>query len=137
MKYILSVMASPVSYTIYKNVEPGSVPPVMKKIRIEGGAGIPSSRRSFGHAAQDVSTGIPLWTPDGVVTAVSDADFALLEAHKVFKKHLEADLVKVLNSDITSNHGAVEKIAKNMAHDQFRPLNGKTIGNVNVKLEVE
>jgi hypothetical protein len=66
--------------------------------------------------------GRPIWTAAGFVTPVSDQDYVLLQNHHVFKRHLDAGLLKVLNSDISSNHGAVIKEASKMEKTEHLAL---------------
>ncbi|WVW37747.1 hypothetical protein Gekk315_00035 [Aeromonas phage Gekk3-15] len=132
MKYILSVMANDVCYTFYGPSVNGSLPPVKKKIRIAGGANLPSSKRGFGEMTTDHS-GAPLWTPSGLVTPVKDEDLALLMEHHVFKQHLESNMVEIVGNDITHNHKAVAKIASHMGDDDFAPLNNSRI-NAQIKV---
>lgn len=132
MKYVLSVMANAVSYCFYTTPQPGVVPAVRKKVRIEGGTGIPSVGSGIGHREADVATGVPLWTADGVVTPIKDEDYAELVDHKVFKSHLESGMIKVINSDISANHSAISKTAQHMGSDDFKPLNKTTVKNLKV-----
>lgn len=136
-KYIVSTMTNAVCYTIFDDAAPGIVPNVKRNIRIEGGTGIPSINSGFGEMSRD-HQGTPMWTPSGTVTPVSDEDFALLQNHHVFKKHLERELVKIVGNDIVDNHKAVEKVARGMAKDDFAPLNASTVkekANKAIKVE--
>lgn len=135
--YVLSTMSSAIGYCFYdqpnrnttptaKNPVSGDIPVLRKKIRIHGGAGLPSLRSGFGDMEQDAE-GKPLWTADGMVTPISDADYELLKDHHVFKKHLEKGLVKVINRDISDNYRAVKKEAAGMSSDPFALLNKDTL----------
>lgn len=132
-KYILSTMANAVNYTFYGKVPSGTLPPVAKRIKIEGGAGLPSINTGFGNMAKD-DQGVPLWTPDGVVTPISDENFDRLKDHVIFKKHMDAGLIRVIDHDITKNHGAVEKLVRSMEKDDFSPLN-KDKANTKIKVK--
>lgn len=135
-KYILSTMASSVSYTFYGKAPEGAIPPIGRKIKIEGGAGLPSINKGFGEMTQD-HQGVPMWTPAGVVTPISDEAYDALLNHVVFKKHLDAGLLRVIDHDITQNHGAVAKLTQNMAVDDFAPLNKDTVkSKVKVKTKL-
>jgi hypothetical protein len=132
-KYVISTMTNSISYNVYdyKGVESDKgaklLPIVRSKVVIHGGAGMPSARSGFGDMAQGAD-GTPLWTASGVVTPVSDEKFEMLQNHWLFKKHLEAGRVKVVNSDITGNHKEVKKQVATMEKgDNFAQLNDKTI----------
>ncbi len=128
--YILSTMSMPISYCFYENVNrnanaatqrnpvTGDVPLCKKKINIHGGAGIPSLRSGFGEMSRS-HDGQPLWTADGVVTPISEADYELLKENPVFQKHERQGRVKVLKRDVTENHKAVAKEAAGMSKDPF------------------
>jgi hypothetical protein len=73
MVFVFSTMTSGVDYAIYDTSIPGGVPVILKKITINGGANLVNERGD---------------TPKGVVTQLSDEDFALLEQDSVFKIHL-------------------------------------------------
>lgn len=128
-KYIVSKMSMPVNYTFYTEVKinentkggAGPLPNIRKQILIRGGAGLASNTSGFGEMSRG-DDGSPIWTPEGVVTAVSDADFEILKDHHVFKQHLEAGLLRVVNHDITGNHRAVVKETAGMEKDPFAPL---------------
>lgn len=123
--YVLSTMTNSVKYAFYDTTKLDN--PVMRKeIFVRGGASIPSNRSGFGEQTQN-SEGVPIWTAAGFVTPINDADFELLKDHPVFKSHLEKNLVKVVNNDITGNHAAIVKHASGMESDGFRQLNASTL----------
>jgi hypothetical protein len=124
--YIVSTMTGDVSYNIYDFIGKDAMPVVRESIVIRGGASLPSMRSGFGNIAQ-TDDGIPMWTADGIVTPVSLERYALLKENKIFQKHLEGNMVKVLNKDITGNHKEVSRIAKDMDHDGFRQASSATI----------
>lgn len=117
--FVLSTMTQSVGYTNWKTVD--GVPVMIEKITIHGGAGIPSLKSGFGELTRNAE-GQPLWTADGLVTTISDEQYALLKEHKIFKKHAEDGLLKVITRDITHNHKEVQKHAKDMSKDSFRVL---------------
>lgn len=119
--YILSTMTAPVSYGFY-DTKRADNPVLRKSITVAGGAGIPSMKSGFGEQMED-HDGRPIWVAEGFVTPVNDADFDLLKEHPIFIKHLEKGLVKVLNNDITGNHGIISRHTKGMSEDGFRQLN--------------
>lgn len=122
MPYIVSTMANSVSYNTYNFIgdpksQQGVLPVVKDKVLIHGGAGMPSTKSGFGEMVRD-QDGVPMWTADGVVTSVTDAQLALLEGHWLFKKHLENGHVRVLQKDISGNHRAVQKEVASMEADE-------------------
>jgi hypothetical protein len=129
-KYIVSTMTNAVSYTIFSKIRDkiGDLPTIKKKITIWGGAGIPSNKSGFGDLAQDKVQETPLWTAQGIVTPVSDENFEILKEHWLFKKHLDAGRVRVVNEDLRGNHKAVKKVVTNMEKsDRFAQLNKDTL----------
>lgn len=119
MKYIVSTMANDVAYTIYnKNAE---MPVIQRSITVKGGANI-ANKFGFGHASKGMD-GSALWTPSGMVTAVSDEDYALLLEHSVFKRHLEQGYVIDQSHDVRQNLRALDKVTRTMAEDGRAPLN--------------
>lgn len=127
-KYVLSTMTNGVNYAFWSEVKKGQDVPVMRdKIFIHGGAGLPSLKSGVGEMTKD-GEGIPMWTPAGVVTPISDERYDKLKDHPLFKKHLEGGFVKVVNQDITGNHKAiVREVASMEKNDGFAQLNAKTI----------
>lgn len=123
-QYILSTMSAGVAYTFYRDVS--GLPVVQHKILIQGGAGLASVRSGFGEMTH-TGDGTPIWTADGVVTPISDADWEKLKEHPVFIKHQAKGLVKQINQDIRGNHRAVQKHAASMEQDPLRPLTKDTI----------
>lgn len=123
-KYILSTMTAAVNYCVYAMV--GDMPSIRRKILIHGGASIPSEKSGFGEMSRDAD-GRPIWTADGVVTPVSDADYELLKENHVFKQHLAANVVKVINHDITGSQREISKNVQHMSEDGFRQLTPSTI----------
>lgn len=122
--FVLSTMTQSVGYTNWKTVD--GVPIPQGKIKIHGGAGIPSLRSGFGDI-QSNSEGRPVWTADGIVTSLDDGQYAQLKDHPLFKKHVEAGLVKVISRDISQNHNEVKNYASSMSRDSFQVLTPKTL----------
>lgn len=118
-KYILSTMSYPVNYTFYNKA--GDLPVPRKRILIHGGAGMPSDTSGIGDMIRDAN-GKPIWTAQGFVTTVSDADFEELMGNHVFKSHLEKGLLKVINHDITGSTREIDKATQHMESDGFRQL---------------
>lgn len=124
MKYIISTMANAVAYTIYnKNAE---LPVLQKTITIKGGANMASMTSGFGELSH-TGEGQPLWTPSGMVTEVSDEDYAILVEHPVFKRHLEQGYVIDSSMDVRGSLKALNKVTKGMAEDGRAQLDKDSI----------
>lgn len=114
--YILSTMTGGVAYTFYdgvKDLKSGALPIARRSIHIAGGKGLPSLNHGIGEQHKD-EQGHIMWTPSGVVTTLTDEQFSVLKDHAMFKKHLDAGYLKVVNSDISTNHNAIDKISQHM-----------------------
>lgn len=123
-KFVLSTMTNDVAYCFYQ--ETGDLPVVKKSIIVRGGAGLPSISNGFG-AMTKTEEGVPMWTPDGVVTPIKDSDIQELMNHPIFKKHQAGNMVRIIDRDITDNHGAVKKeVTTMLARDQFAQLTPET-----------
>lgn len=129
-KYILSTMTSSVAYTTYDKA--GDLPVERDKVYIAGGRGIASVRSGFGEQTNN-SQGQPMWTAQGMVTPVTDAQLEILEKHPVFIKHQARGLVRILDKDLRGNHKAVAKEAASMETDDFAPM---TRERLSVKVKV-
>lgn len=129
MIYVLSKMTHSVSYRVYQDV--AGLPTAVKSITIHGGASLPSEKSGFGdmHQTED---GRPIWTSEGTVTKVSDADYEVLKAHTLFCKHLENNHLKVVTYDISGNNKEIKRLASDMEDDGRRQLNKSTM-NTKVK----
>lgn len=124
--YILSTMTNNVRYADY-DTSVKDAPRIKQSVFIQGGKGIASERSGFG----DQETGIggsPIWTAQGFITPITDAQYEMLKDHKVFKRHIERGLLRVVNRDITDNHGAITKETRNMAIDGFAPMTQERLG---------
>lgn len=125
-QYILSTMTNSVSYANWGKV--GDLPVMKNKVTIKGGTGLPSISSGFGEVTKD-GEGSPLWTASGMITPISDEQYDLIKDHKLFKQHIEKGLIKVLKSDISGNHKAVQSATSNMIkRDGFAQLTPATIG---------
>ncbi len=131
-KFVLSTATTSVSFNTYRyvgdpNSKQGVLPVPKVKIVIHGGAGLPSTRSGFGEMSKDAE-GTPMWTASGIVTPISDEKYEILKDHWLFKKFLENGHMKVLNSDITGNHKAVQKEVRTMEqHDSFSQLTPQNV----------
>ncbi|QDH45953.1 hypothetical protein Pa193_043 [Pseudomonas virus Pa193] len=118
--YIVSAMTQSVSYNAYDTSDPSN-PRLQRKILIRGRAGIASETSGFGDMISDAA-GRPIWTPQGDCTAVSDSDFELLQANKIFMRHMDKGYLRVVKTDITSDHQRISKETRTMERDGFQPL---------------
>ena len=89
MPYITSTMSTGVKYAVYGQ-SAGGLPIVKKEIEIKGGANVADKA---------------LYTPNGVVTKVSDDELDLLKANPVFQLHVKAGYLKIskLSGENTKN----------------------------------
>lgn len=119
--YILSTMTNSMSYRTYRTIGlenpekgPRIVAPINSEtITIKGGANRPSQRLGFGEQHQDVNGNV-LWTARGVVTSITEEQYEKLKGHWLFQKHVAKGLVEVVNRDISGDHKAVARIARDM-----------------------
>jgi hypothetical protein len=119
-------MTNSIRYAFYTKT--GDLPVMRDSVLIKGGAGLPSITSGFGETSKDVD-GVPMWTPDGVITPLSDERYETLKEHPLFKGHIEKGLIKVINKDITGNHREVQKqVATMEKRDGFAQLTPATVG---------
>jgi hypothetical protein len=118
--YVLSKMTNSVSYRNYRYIgdknataNQSLLPIPADTVIIKGGADRPTQKGGFGDAEQDLSGNI-LWTPRGVVTKLEDEEYDRVKDHWLFKKHLAAGYLAVLDEDISSDHKKVSRIAEDM-----------------------
>ena len=83
MPYVISSMAAPVSYTLYRTGVDGKAV-LEKSIFIEGRAGVANPRT--------------LVTTQGATTQVTKADVELLRQNSVFAAHEKGGFVKIIQS---------------------------------------
>lgn len=121
MKYILSTLTNPFIFVKYGEPQPGGIPPMLRRIKIAGGANRPSLR-GFGEMSTD-NEGVPMWTPRGMVSPVSDEDFEWLQENQGFKNFLQAGLMKMTDRDPGNNHDRIAKLTSDMAkRDSMSPI---------------
>lgn len=124
-KYIISTMTNSVSYANWGFA--GDLPVIRSKVTIKGGANLPSLTSGFGEVSKD-GEGAPLWTPNGMITPISDEQYETIKDHKLFKQHIEKGLLKVIEKDLTGNHKAIKNITLDMtARDGYAQLTPGTI----------
>lgn len=132
--YVVSTMTAAVKYAFWKTVD--GMPFLKDYVVIAGGAGIPSLKSGFGDQAATTDNR-PLWTAKGVVTPVPREKFELLREHPVFKKHLKAGRLEIVDHDITGNHKAVKKIAAGMENGDKSSLLTPETFKTRVKVSVK
>lgn len=122
--YILSKMSHGVSYRFYKDVS--GLPIVTNVVTIHGGADLPSEKSGFGDM-MTTEDGRPIWTADGVVTAIPDSAYEYLKDHTLFKKHVENNHLKIVNHDISQNYKEIKKLSSDMETDGRGQLDKKKL----------
>lgn len=132
--YVLSKMTSPVSYRTYRmigdvNSKQGPLPvPNEDAVIIRGRAGLPSQKGGFGESTQDINGNV-LWTPQGVVTALTDDEYERVKGHWLFEKHLKGGYLAIVKPDVAENHKKVKTIVEDMAgQDPSAQLTKETVG---------
>lgn len=141
--YILSTMTNSMSYRVYRTIGlenpekgPRIVAPInAETITIRGGANRPSQRLGFGEQHQDINGNV-LWTARGVVTSITEEQYEKLKGHWLFQKHIQKGLMEVVNRDISNDHKAVARIARDMtATDGHAQLTKDTVAQ-RIKVKV-
>lgn len=103
MNYVVSKQAAGVDYVLYEKSGSGKL--VAKGVvSIDGGAGVANKKT--------------LYTPDGILTPISDQDVEMLNLNPVFKAHLENGSVKLLRK----NPGDPDKAAADLDKDPSAPI---------------
>ncbi len=92
-KYIMSKMSANVNYAIYTKGAKG-LNEVKQIITVNGGA--------------DVVDKKTLVTPEGVLTVVSDEDFAKLQDNPIFKRHLDRGVLSISSNERNAQKSSVE-----------------------------
>lgn len=124
--YILSTFAHSIDYTVYGEAPPNAIPPVRRVITIRGGADIASETNPFGVASK-TEEGRVLWTPAGIVTSVSDADYELLKGISAFRVHMDAGMLKLVNANVQNDHDKVERETRSMSKDEHGVMNASNV----------
>lgn len=103
MPFIYSTITNPTSYVQYGGLDRNSGHAVVhKRVNIAGGHGVATPNRG---AAQG-----NIYTPQGVVTEVSDEDFDFLMSNTEFQRHMKAGFITVDDRKVDT-----EKKVKEMA----------------------
>ena len=108
MPHIVSTMTSPVAYTEWVS-NPGGINIKKRHVLINGGHGV---------ARRDPAGG--LFTPNGVITKVTQEELDFLKTDSVFQQHLKEGAVKVISAVTPA-----DKAVKDMSVGLDRPLTAK------------
>lgn len=108
MPHIVSKMTHDVKYTLWQS-NPGGINIPKSHVLVKGGHGV---------ARRDATGG--LFTPNGVVTHVTDEQLAVLEADETFKTHLANRVVTIVKSEPAPKK--VQTITADMGESPDRPL---------------
>jgi len=102
--YIACTLASPQAYSTFLNVDNAKVPTVEKVININGGHNVANKN---------------LITPHGVITEISEEDYAILKEIKGYQVHEKNGFVKMLKQNPRSSEKAVSDLNQD---DPSRPV---------------
>src|ERR1700744_604196 len=105
MPYVVSTHSSDVEYVNWITNKDGGV-----NVRKEIANGKTGVLIHGGHGVAQKSGSRGIYTPDGVVTKVTDDELAFLESDKTFQQHKSAGGVKVVRSKPDGS-----EVAKDMA----------------------
>jgi hypothetical protein len=127
-KFVLSTATCNQRFVFYRQGQNGGVNVVEHSILIKGGANSPSLTSGFGELT-NTEDGKPLWTPQGVVTKISDADAELLEGHIGFQAAVKRGFYKIIDEDFGDSHKKVaDAVGDDMTkRDGSAPLNSETL----------
>lgn len=114
MAFIASTLTNANVYNIYAPADKNdmSARSVLKSIHVKGGANL-TNTHNYGHSSL-TADGLPIWTPSGNVTRVTDEELALLKEHPVFKQHLEQGYVKILAKAPSDSGDTLDKVTSEM-----------------------
>jgi len=115
MPYIVSTHSSDVEYVNWITNKDGGV-----NVRKEISNGKTGVVVLGGHGVAQKSGTRGIYTPDGVITKVTDDELAFLESDETFKRHKAAGGVKVVRSKPDAS-----EVAKDMAVSKDTPLTAK------------
>ena len=104
--FIVSRASQDCEYVVWGST-PNGTRLVKKSILIKGGTNV-----------MDKTT---MTTPNGVVTEVSDEDYALLEKHTAFQRHMKRGFLEVMKEEKKARKVAKEKSDKKDGGAQLTP----------------
>ena len=127
-KYILSTATCSQRFVDYHLGKNGGVHSVIREVLVKGGANSPSSTSGFGDMGS-TEEGQPLWTPQGVLTTVSDEDAAFLETHEGFQAAVKRGFYTVMGANPGDSHSNLKKIVESdmTKKDNSAPLTAATL----------
>lgn len=139
--FILSTMTNSVMYATYRMVgevnaaQKTGPMPVREKdsITIRGGADRPSQKLGFGQTSEDVNGNI-LWTAKGVVTPITEEQYARLKDNWLFKKHVEGGYLAVVAGDVANDHRKVSRKVEEIREKAQDTSGDETAGQDRAKL---
>lgn len=128
MKFVLSTLTNSFIFVKYSKPVLGSKgnyvkdPQPLRRILIAGGANRPNSRGTGEYTTDN--NGIPMWTPNGIITPVDDLDIQWMMEDRGFKSFIDAGHIRVLNKDIGSDTSKIRKEVENgmVQRDAMSPL---------------
>ncbi len=119
-KFVLSTATASTKFQKNGETPPGGVHTIIRHVMVHGGSNLASIKSGYGDMSQD-DQGVPMWTPRGVVTRVSDEDAAFLEAHPTFQIGVKAGFYSIMDNDPGTDH---KKIAKIVAAGELNDRDG-------------
>lgn len=130
-KYILSTATCSQRFVDYHLGKNGGVHSVIREVLVKGGANSPSATSGFGDLG-NTEGGQPLWTPQGVLTTVSDEDAEFLSKHEGFQNAVKRGFYTVMDSNPGDSHSNLKKIVESdmVKKDNSAPLNKETLKGV-------
>lgn len=117
MNYVISTMSDSVTYVQYGKSADGTPLP-QKSVTINGGANVQDKH---------------LFTPEGVITSVTDEELKILEAHPVFNKHKQGGYVKVTKQNKLAISDMEKKDEASQLVEEDFTKKGKKAPKVNKK----
>lgn len=127
-KFVLSTATASTRFQGFGDTPPGGVHTVVRQVMVHGGNNIASIKSGFGDMTAD-EQGIPMWTPKGTVTRVTDEDAKFLEEHPTFQIGVNAGFYTILDTDPGQDHKKIAKIAASELKnaDKSAPLTNETL----------
>lgn len=140
-KYVLSTATCGQRYVDYRLGANGGVHSAVREVLIRGGANSPSEKSGFGDMTH-TEAGAPLWTPQGVVTTITDEDAEFLSTHEGFQAAVAAGFYVVMDKDPGDSHKKIKTVVESdmSKRDGSAPLNKEVLKSqvkVSTKLLVE
>ena len=130
MKYVISTSSVSTKFIEYHPCVAGGIQTPKRHVTVHGGANIASVKSGYGEMGAD-DQGIPMWTPQGVVTSITDEQAKFLSEHDVFKAGVAGGFYKLMDTDPGQDHKKVKAIASSDMNprDGSAPLTEATLKN--------